>query len=80
MCNYISYYTYIMDLFYVFYFLKLVDRLEQIFPSRTGVCSYILVCHVPHLPKYLFMAVCLWLSRQGFKPVELKLQEYVVTL
>lgn len=52
-----------------YYFLKLANRLEQIFPRRTGICTYILVYNIPHLPQILFMAVCLWVSQQGFKPV-----------
>lgn len=53
MCNYISYlYAHNGFVFISHYFLKLTDRLEQIFPSRTGICTYILVFNIP---KYLFV-------------------------
>lgn len=33
------------------YFLKLANRLEHIFPNRTGICTYILVLNLTNLPR-----------------------------
>lgn len=59
MCNYISYYTHIINLFYIlYYFLKLADRLEQIYAGKTGISTYVLVFHYstsPAFPKDLPM-------------------------